>query len=345
MSIQNRSNISRIFLFSSIFVFAFILLYINRSKITTVVTPFAIGILITYILEPAVRYLMNKGLRRRTAVGIIFFILIGVLLLSLFYVIPVLFEEADNLIEIIPDYIKYIRNKAADFNLKYKRTFPLEIQQVADQNIIQIKDSIYKKFDNLYDSIKNMFAGLLSIILGPILGFYILKDIDIIKKSIAEYIPVKYRHNVMLWLVTIDNTLGLYVRSQLAISVIIALFTSIAMLILKIDFALLIGLVAGIANIIPYFGPLIGSLPAVAIATLKYPHKIPWIIVSTIIIHEVESGIVSPYVLGETVGLHPLTVIFSLLMGGAFFGPWGLVFAVPAAVIIKLSISGQAHRQ
>ncbi|MGB9840682.1 AI-2E family transporter, partial [Thermovenabulum sp.] len=94
----------------------------------------------------------------------------------------------------------------------------------------------------------------------------------------------------------------------------------------------------GVTNIIPYFGPIMGALPAVIIALMKCPQKIPWILVSLFIIQQVESGIISPWIMGENLNLHPLTVIFSLMAGGTFFGIWGLILSIPMAAVLKLLI-------
>lgn len=338
MTVQNRNKISRIFLFASVSTFLLVFLYINRAKLNIIIAPFAIGILITYALEPVVSFLVGKGMKRAAAVGLVYFILIGFLVVALFYIIPILLEELNNMVEIIPLYIEYLQDLVGDYKVKYRKIFPLEFRKVADQNVIQIKEKLYQRLEHLYATILNMFAGLFSFILGPILGFYMLKDLDIIKSSFRRYLPVQYRDKVIYWLKKIDYTLGSYIRSQLIICLIISIFTTVALWLLGIDFALLIGFIAGITNVIPYFGPFLGAIPAIAVATLRYPHKIVWILVITFIIHELESGFISPYILGENVGLHPLAVILSLLIGGTFFGIWGLVLAVPITVIIKSSI-------
>jgi predicted PurR-regulated permease PerM len=195
------------------------------------------------------------------------------------------------------------------------------------------------------DSIITTFSSMFSIILGPILGFYLLKDLDKIKDSMIKYLPKSYRNNIIRWFGKIVNTLGKYIRSQLIVSLIVAFFTTIAMVILDIDFAFIIGVLSGVTNIIPYFGPFFGVMPAVIIAILRYPYKIPWLIISMLIIHQLESGIISPHIVGEHVGLHPITVIFSLLIGGNFFGLFGLVLAVPVAALLKLILHNKENSE
>ena len=212
---------------------------------------------------------------------------------------------------------------------------PQGFKEVLDTNIEHIESFLLKQLQNTTNITIGLFSNLSSFILGPVIGFYILKDIDKIKNT-AKYLKEPYKEKIIWLLKTIDATLGRYIRSQLIICVIVTFLTTVALYIIGVDFAILIGIVAGVANIIPYFGPIIGAVPAVIIAILKYPHKVIWIIIAMIIIHQLESIIISPHIVGESVGIHPITVIFSLLVGGTFFGFWGLILAVPIAALIKL---------
>lgn len=305
----------------------------------TIIMPFTIGLLISYILNPIVVFLVAKGIRRSTAVALIYFIMIGSLVVALVYIIPIIIIELDKLIDTIPFYTREAQQIFRDFKIKYKSTLPLGVQEVVDSNIHKLEEIILNVLQNIADIMVKGFSGLFSFILGPILGFYILKDLDIIKKSLIYYIPFQYREKVISFAKKIDNTMGRYIRSQIIVSFIVGVLTTIAMYILKIDFALLIGLLLAITNIIPYFGPIIGIIPAVVISILRYPEKTIWLVLSVLIINQLESSIITPQIMGENVGIHPLTVVFSLLVGGNFFGIWGLIFAVPVAALIKILIT------
>jgi len=312
---------------------------LNRGKVANIILPFIIGILISYILNPIVTFLVSKGMKRSIAVSLIYFVLLGSLVVALVYIIPIIIMELDKLIDTIPFYTKEAQRIFSAFKTKYKSALPLGVQEVVDNNIHEMEKLILDVLQNITDILVKGFSGLFSFILGPILGFYILKDLDIIKKSLTYYLPYKYRDKIISFARKIDSTMGRYIRSQIIVSFIVGLLTTLAMYLLKIDFSILIGLLSAITNIIPYFGPIIGMIPALMIAILKYPEKIVWIIISVIIINQLESSIISPHIMGENVGIHPLTVIFSLLIGGNFFGFWGLVFAVPIAALIKLLIT------
>ena len=115
--------------------------------------------------------------------------------------------------------------------------------------------------------------------------------------------------------------------------------TTIALALLKINFAFIIGMLAGLADIIPYFGPVIGIIPAVFFAILESPIKALWVIIIFTIIQQVENDIITPKVVGESVGIHPVTVMLSLIIGGRFFGILGMVLAIPVVAILKIIYS------
>lgn len=336
----NRSTLYRLFLF--IFILsALIFIFYNREKITAIILPFAVAIFITYILNPLVEILTEKKIERTAAVAIIYFVLIGSIIIALVYIIPVIILELNNLIDTIPFYTSETQKILAELKTKYLASLPLSLQEIVDRNISRLEELLLDALQKVADTIIGIFSSIFSIILGPVLGFYFLKDFDKIKESMILYIPMPYRNTVIGWFEKFGKTLGGYIRSQLIVSLIIGVLTTLSMIILGVDFAFLIGALSGITNIIPYFGPLIGILPAVAIAVLRYPDKIPWIIASMLIIQQLESGIISPHIVGEHVGIHPVTVILSLLIGGTFFGLSGLILAVPAAALIKITLQNK----
>ncbi|MCG0276390.1 MAG: AI-2E family transporter [Thermosediminibacteraceae bacterium] len=341
MNVKNffdRKFLCRLFLFIT-FIFLIALIYKVRDKVYNVVFPCSIGVLIAYILNPLVVYLTTKGFKRHVAVALIYFILICAIAVAMFYVVPVIITELNKLIETVPFYAKQVQDFFYTLKKEYKDNLPVGLQEVIDRNITLMESILLNLLQNLVERLLSWFSGLWSFILGPIIGFYILKDLDNLKSSLAKYIPLAYRDSFFQWIKKIDSTLGHYVRGQLIVSLIVGILTSLALYILGIDFALLIGILAGITNIIPYFGPIIGAVPAITITLLKYPHKVLWVVGAFALIQQIESGIISPQIMGEHLGLHPITVILSLLFGGTFFGIWGLILAVPSAALLKAVIN------
>lgn len=332
---KDRTVLYRLFLFIVILLLL-LFIFLQRKKLNNIVLPFTIGLLISYILNPLVVFLVNKGVNRTVAVTLIYFILIGSIIVALVYIVPLTLIELNKLISAIPFFTEEVQQMVGNIRERYKDILPLAIQETIDTNIKHMERNALNLIQRFIDRIITLLSGLFSIILGPVLGFYILKDLDKIKSNMIGYIPTSYRARLLALLETIDTAFGNYIRSQMLICILIGVLTTVSLYILKVDFALLIGFLAGITNIIPYFGPFIGALPAILISALRYPKKIIWIVIIITIIHQLESGVISPHIVGKNVGLHPLTVIFSLLVGGSFFGFWGLIFAVPTTALLKL---------
>ncbi|WP_083947459.1 AI-2E family transporter [Thermovenabulum gondwanense] len=334
-----KFNSKKLFYYIPIIVGVFII-FIYRKKIKSIILPFFIGGIIAYILNPVVDYLGKKGLHRTVAISIIYFILIGYSIVTLFYIIPVMINEINKIVELLPIYSKIVDNFINTIRVSLGDSIPSNIKSTIEGQIFKLESGLALFLQNtvnlLIHGISSFFS---SIILGPIIGFYLLKDFKKIKKNIEDILPEKYRLLIFPFLNKIDFALGKYIRGQLIVCFFIGVLTTLILYIFKIEFALLIGILAGVTNIIPYFGPIIGALPAVIIALMKCPQKIPWVLLSLFIIQQVESGIISPWIMGENLNLHPLTVIFSLMVGGTFFGIWGLILSIPMAAVLKLLIN------
>jgi predicted PurR-regulated permease PerM len=174
-----------------------------------------------------------------------------------------------------------------------------------------------------------------------ILAFYLLKDLDFFKKLYNDTLSVFIKKNdnrkLRNFLSDINSIVSNFIRGQLLDALIVGILCSIGLSIIKLDFAVLIGMTAGISNVIPYFGPIIGSIPAVIVGLLSgSPIKALFAVIVLIVVQQIDSTLISPKVVGDSVGLHPLFVMLSIIIGGAYFGLWGMLIAVPTAAIIKM---------
>ena len=163
-------------------------------------------------------------------------------------------------------------------------------------------------------------------------------DFPELKMWLLSWIPDRWRSDIVGLMIEMDNSLGSFIRGQLLISAIVGILIAVGLSIMGVDFALIIGLIAGIFNIVPYFGPIIGAVPAVVFALLKSPLTAVYVVLLFAVVNQVESSIISPNILGEHVGLHPVTVIFSIISGGYLFGILGVILAVPVTSIVKVTL-------
>ena len=200
---------------------------------------------------------------------------------------------------------------------------------------VSAKSSALAILSKLPETTFTFFGGMFYIILAPIIAFYVLKDLPDIKQNTFAMIPERFRSSVEKVLTEIDFAVGGYLRGQVLISIIVGTAVSIYLLIIGVKFAILLGVLAGVLNIIPYFGPVFGGGIAAIVALFQSPKLALLVIIGMIAIQQLDSAIISPTIMRHTVHLHPAIVIFSLLVGASLFGFLGLLFAIPAAAVAK----------
>jgi predicted PurR-regulated permease PerM len=159
-----------------------------------------------------------------------------------------------------------------------------------------------------------------------------------IKRSFLKFVPKEKVKICFKITKEINDIFVGYLRGQIWISIIVAIMSGIGLYFLRIKFYIILALLSGITNMIPYIGPIIGAIPAVSISFFSSPLQALGVILLYVFIQQVESGLIAPKIMSEKVGLHPLTIIFALLAGAELLGVWGLIFAVPVSGIIKVFI-------
>ncbi|MCR4427715.1 MAG: AI-2E family transporter, partial [Firmicutes bacterium] len=186
------------------------------------------------------------------------------------------------------------------------------------------------------DAIVALFSQLFNLLLAPVIAFYLTRDFDSIRERFASWIPPAMRDQVMGILRDIDRALAGFVRGQLIVCSFVGVSTGLTLAILGVRFAAPIGFVVGVLEIVPYFGPILGMIPAVLMGAAKSPTTALLTAAAFIGIQQVESAVISPKIMGDSVGLHPLAVIFALLVGARLFGVLGILLAVPVAACLSI---------
>jgi predicted PurR-regulated permease PerM len=298
-----------------------------------------LAILIVYLVEPFIDYLVCKGVQRKLALWLILFILISGIFLVGFFAVPPLIEELNTLAQRLPEYGADIQDVIDLINGKYERIdLPSTIQTVIDNAVNRIESVTLRFVERTTQVIIAFLSRFFSLVMAPILAFYMLKDIERIKKSFWSLIPKSNRKEVKNLFKKIDEVLMGYLKGQLLVSFVVGVLSILGLYILKVRFFLIIGLFAGVMNLIPYLGAIFGAIPAIFIVSFKSLKAILAVLILFTIIQQLEGSLISPRIVGDKVGLHPIVIIFSLLAGGELLGIIGMILAVPIAGIIKVII-------
>lgn len=319
---------------------AILFVIIYRAKFKKVLIPFLLASIIAYILMPAVNWLaQKKKFSRLKAVIIVYGVIILIFSLIVYYIIPLILDEISQISVLLPYYFKLMTEIEKIIQKRYSDYLPPQLEAAIIDNMGKVNKQISVAIGNGIKSIILIMGQSLNLILSPIIAFYILKDSQYLYKHFLMLFPGKYRQTIDSLLKEIDKVIKGFVNGQLLVALFVAVVTSIGLYAIGLNFAILIGLIAGIFNIVPYIGPIISGGLAVMAGLVQSPYKALSAVIIFLIVHQIESGILSPKIVGESVGLHPIIVIFSLLLGEEFFGVWGMFFSIPVVAAAKVILN------
>ncbi|MFX4263198.1 AI-2E family transporter [Pelotomaculum propionicicum] len=326
-------KILRFFILTALAVAVVYFLYLLRGLFFS----FALAVLLSYLINPLAGAISKKGAPRVAAILWAYLALFLVMAGFLMYGFPLIIKQLNMLVEAIPQYTIQAHEITQSIQDRYSDLgMPDGMKQVFDERIRWLEEIMLERVRNILASIVGLFGSIFKIILAPVLSFYILKDLELIKLKALSVLPAAWRDEAVDLFKQIDRVLGSFIKGYLLVAAIVGGMTAVVMALLGVDFALMLGLFAGLTELIPYFGPIIGAVPAVCLALLESKWLAVKVVAAFFIIHQLEGNIISPKILGDKVGLHPLVVIFSLLAGGELYGLTGMLLAVPAAAVLRV---------
>lgn len=311
------------------------ILFALRSQIGSALAPFLYAVLLAYLLVPIVRLLEKHGFSRGWAIAAIYLLLLLALVLLSLYVIPTVYAQINSLVRHLPAFSVRAQELLFDLIDQYERIdLPPAIVDAIEANLQRIQGTLIALFNLIGQFILGLVNSIVIIILVPILTFYMLKDMETIQQSLLALVPTAYRPGVLGVLGKISNKLGAWIRGQVSIGLITGGLMFLGMKLVGMDYALVLGILVAIFNFIPYFGAIIGATPAVLLGLLRSPALGLKVLIVQVVVQQIESSVLVPQILGKELGVHPLLIIFALLLGSQFGGVLGMVLAAPVASIV-----------
>lgn len=302
--------------------------------------PFLVALVIAYALEPAVSYLHRRGLARSWAI-LVMYILVGLLVgAAVAFVLPVFVSELGRLGQVIPEYIRGVDGFLGGMERRYERwPLPPAVKQALDAQIGRVEGALLASVATLTQGLFALFGQAFTLLVAPILAFYMLLDLPLFRRRIEVWLPAGSRSEAWAFFRDVDRVLGGFIRGQVIVSAAVGLLTAVAMGLLGVPFAAVLGMAAAVLNVIPYFGSFLGAVPGLLLAATVSFALAAKVALAYVAIQQVEAAVLVPRIMGRTVGLHPMALIFALLVGGTYLGVVGLVLAVPAAGLIRVAAS------
>jgi len=304
--------------------------------------PIIFAVIFYYLLTPLVDWLEKKRFSRNTAIAFVFSVVILLIIGGMNYIVPIIQRQVASLIDIWPEYWRnFIGQVETLFNIEVLSDF---MNQTEDTSVIEtlteqttsLLNATVGGIGSVIGTITRVFITLFTM---PFVLFYLLKDGKQIPYRVSRYIPTKARPTVNKLLTDINRQISYYVRGQLIVAIFVGFMFYIGFSIVGLDFALTLGIFAGFMNLIPYLGSFIATIPALIIAVVDSPFMLFKVLIVFGFEQLLEGRVISPQVLGNSLKIHPVNIIFLLLVAGRLFGLMGVVFGIPGYAIIRIVVS------
>jgi predicted PurR-regulated permease PerM len=310
-----------------IIVFLLVVYYLAPAII-----PFALGLILAYILNPLVKGMKRLGFPRWFSITLMFIIGFILVFLCVGLLIPVLETQLWVLLNNLPRMLAWVQEKTA-----------------INMDITSLSQALIKHVQANGDIVKNLWLVLssstfllietaINILLIPIVAIYTLRDWDKMKENMAGLFPRSHREKIMQMLSDCGEVLAAFFRGQLLVMIALGIIYSIGLTIIGLDLSLVIGIGAGLLSVVPYLGFIIGFIVSIIDVIVKY-HSWLYIFYVCIVFaigHIAENYILLPWLVGDRIGLHPVAVIFSVIAGGVLFDFVGVLLALPVAAVIMV---------
>lgn len=320
----------------------------QASKLKVILTPFIWAFIITYFLMGLMRMLEGRFKMKRLYSFIITYLLFfGMITLFVLMVAPVIVDNITDITEVAPVYIAKIQLFIDSVTKRLKLIEDPQIQQYFNQNSASLSKMMLNFVNTIFNSIVYGVIGLTSwlfnFVFGIIISMYILYDVEGFEKAGKKFIMAmsgeEKSDDILDFLSMSDQIFKDYFVGKVIDSAIVGVLCYIGLVLLGAPYAMLMSLIVGIFNMIPYVGPVLGMVPAVLITLMTSPIKALWVGIFILILQQIDGNIIGPKVLSDKVGVSPFGVVLAIAIGGGYFGIMGMLISVPIYKVISIMIN------
>ena len=330
------NRVTKIFIvFILLFLFLCGMLYLSRQ----IIVPFIIAGLLCYLITPIINKIMLLGVKRWVAVAFLAILLITIFVYIVTLLVPVVTTEIKSFKENYPKYEILIKEQCKNVSEKIPvlKKYTDSITNPTENSENGLMDLIASKMETMSQHITSVLSKLPFIILIPILTLFMLLGANKVKESFVEFLPAKYVESFISLIHEINFVLGGYIRGQIIEVFFIGIVTSLILVSFNVKYAIIIGVISGLFNIIPYLGPAVAMISGILATAIQYKSitLVLYVFIALEIMQQIDGRIIQPLIVGKNVNLGPVTMIFALLFGANVGGILGMLIAVPALAILK----------
>ncbi|MCC3371544.1 AI-2E family transporter [Cohnella sp. REN36] len=309
--------------------------------IKTVALPIVLTVVAYYLLNPIVEYLEKRGVKRVYSILALYLLIVGIVTLIVVAVVPLLRNQIQSLIEHFPEYSVLVQLRIEEW---LGSDFFNQLQQSLGFDTTHLTNEVSARFTSVLNNAWTSLGGVVgaitetvvSIITVPFILFYLLKDRRKLAPFVLDFLPPALRPRSFRVMLEINDQISSYIRGQIIVSFCIGFLLYIGYLVIGLDYAMVLALTAACTSIVPYLGPAIAITPALIVAAVTSPIMLLKMIVIWTIVQLVEGKFISPQIMGKTMRIHPITIIFVILTAGHLFGIIGIILAVPGYAVLKV---------
>jgi predicted PurR-regulated permease PerM len=323
--------------------YAFIILIKELQLVTflitilTIVSPLFIGLMIAWLFDPFVSLLKKRGVNRVLGSVITYILILSMIFLIIGTIIPLLSSQTNELVRNLPTVFASIENWINGIFDNLNTIDNFNSDAIKAEIFLKIQDLSVNLTNDLptimVNALKSFFSGLGAILVGLIIGFYILISFGNVK--MVDLLPVNFRKDSKKLLLQIDDSLRRFVKGAFYDATLVFIVTSILFWIVGLKAPLLFGLFCGLTNVIPYAGPYIGGTPAVIFGLTQSPTTGLLTLAVIVVVQFIEGNFFQPVIMSKSTKLHPVTIILGLLIFGHFFGIIGMFVSTPVIAVFK----------
>jgi predicted PurR-regulated permease PerM len=340
---MSRRRIGRLILVLALILLIVALLWLARGALF----PFILALVLAYVLLPVVTW-FERGVRRlfprfggARAVAILLTYLAAIVALAVFFLLiaPVIAQQFETLWENRQEIAGFVEGVVDDGLAQYRENVPADIQAQIDAAVRQagarLSGAAQAAIGQTVGAVTSTVAFIAGLVIVPVWLFYVLYDQNRFMRKAVETIPAQIRPDTVNVLRISDRILSQYLRGQLLLCLVVGVLATIGLALLGVPFFAVLGLIAGIFEILPFVGPIIGMVPAVLVAVIERPILGLWTLLLFIGIQQVENAVLVPRISGKAVELHPALIVLVLIIGSQVAGLAGAILAVPITAIIR----------
>ncbi len=319
------------------------MLYVARA----VLFPYILGLVLAYVLYPLVRridhympaVLKQRRLSRPLAIIIVYLMVILMIAGLMAFLVPVVINQVESLWAQREQLVAKGQALLGEWLIRYRATIPEEWRRTIEENLVKAAGAVGQTVQGGIVSTVSAVTSTVSLALGmvviPFWLFYVLADEGQMANALEATVPDSIEPDVRNVLRITDDILSAYIRGQLLLCVVVGAMATVGFVLAGVDFAVLLGLIVGLCEFIPFVGPILGAVPALIVAVIESPITALWTLLVIVVVQQVENLFLVPRIAGESVKLHPALIMVVLVIGNEALGLWGMIVAVPLTAIVR----------